>query len=129
MWEEMQSDEWQMLFNWGFEGEDYFIDENGRLNMTAEQYANTQNSQWKLANKADGFFQSSPKRQGWILNDIQVGDKVVKAGNCWEPGNQDEIVFGLMNDYDKEFLSAYGFKKFADFVNPPLELAAYGEAW
>ena len=63
------------------------------------------------------------------MNDIQVGDKVVKAGNCWEPGNQPEIVFGLMNDYDKEFLAGYGYQKFADFVNAPIELAPYGEAW
>ena len=63
------------------------------------------------------------------MNDIQVGDKVVKAGNCWEPGNQPEIVFGQMNEYDKEFLSHYGYQKFADFVNPPIELAPYGEAW
>ena len=129
MWEELLSDEWQMIFNWGIEGEDYIITDDGRLDMTPEQYANTQNAEWKLANKAEAFTQSSPKKQGWILNDIQVGDKVVKAGNCWEPGNQDEIVFGQMNDYDKEFLSAYGFKKFADFVNPPIELAPYGEAW
>ena len=129
MWEEMLSDEWQLLLNWGVEGEDYYITEDGRLNMTEEQYANTQNSQWKLANKADGFFQSSPKKQGWIMNDIQVGDKVVKAGNCWEPGNQNEIVFGLMNEYDKEFLAAYGYSKFADFVNAPIDLAPYGEAW
>ena len=129
MWEEMMSDEWQLIFNWGIEGEDYIITDDGRLDMTPEQYANTQNAEWKLANKAEAFTQSSPKKQGWILNDIQVGDKVVKAGNCWEPGNQDEIVFGQMNEYDKEFLSAYGFKKFADFVNPPIELAPYGEAW
>ena len=51
------------------------------------------------------------------------------AGNCWEPGNQDEIVFGLMNDYDKDFLSHYGYSNFADFVNDPIELAPYGEAW
>ena len=63
------------------------------------------------------------------MNDIQVGDQVVLAGNCWEPGNQPEILFGLMNDYDKEFLAAYGYKKFGDFVNPPIELAKYGEAW
>jgi len=129
MWEEMLSDEWQLIFNWGIEGEDYYIDENGRLNMTPEQYAQSLDNQWKLANKADAFFQSSPKKQGYILEDIQVGDKVVKAGNCWEPGNQPEIVFGLMNDYDKEFLDAYGYQKFADFVNPPIELAPYGEAW
>ena len=51
------------------------------------------------------------------------------AGQCWEPGNQDELVFGLMNDYDKDFLGHYGYSKFGDFVNPPIELAPYGEAW
>ena len=129
MWEEMMSDEWQLLFNWGVEGEDYSINEEGRLVMTDEQFANSQDANWKLANKAEAFTQSSPKKQGYIMNDIQVGDKVVKAGNCWEVGNQPEIVFGQMNAYDKEFLSKYGFSKFADFVNPPLTLAPYGEAW
>ncbi len=129
MWEEMMSDEWQLLFNWGVEGEDYSINEEGRLVMTDEQFANSQDANWKLANKAEAFTQSSPKKQGYIMNDIQVGDKVVKAGNCWEVGNQPEIVFDQMNAYDKEFLSKYGFSKFADFVNPPLTLAPYGEAW
>ena len=36
------------------------------------------------------------------------------AGQCWEPGNQPENVFGLMNDYDKDFLSHYGFQKFVE---------------
>ena len=129
MWEEMLSDEWQLIFNWGIEGEDYSIDENGRLVMSQEQFNNTQDANWKLANKAEAFTQSSPKKQGWIMNDIQVGDKVVKAGNCWEPGNQDEIVLGLMNDYDKDFLGHYNYSKWADFVNAPIELAPFGEAW
>ncbi len=121
MWEEMMSNEWQLLFNWGVEGEDYYV-ENGRLLMTEEQYAQTNDANWKLANKAEAFTQSSPKKQGWIMD----GEF---AGNCWEPGNQNEIVFGLMNEYDKDFLSHYGFSKWADFVNPPIELAPYGEAW
>ena len=128
MWEEMLSDEWQLIFNWGILDEDYYI-EDGRLLMTEEQYARTNDASWKLENKADALFGNSPKKQGYIMNDIQVGDQVVTAGNCWEPGNQPEILFGLMNDYDKEFLAAYGYKKFADFVNPPIELAPYGEAW
>ena len=129
MWEEMLSDEWQIIFNWGIEGEDYYV-EDGRLLMTDEQYEQTSNAAWKLENKADGIFTNSPKKQGYIMNDITLeSGTVIKAGNCWEPGNQNEIVFGLMNDYDKEFLSAYGYSKFADFVNPPLELAPYGEAW
>ena len=121
MWEEMLSEEWQLLLNWGIEGEDYYV-EDGRLLMTEEQFANTQDNTWQLHNKARAFFESSPKRQGWILE----GEY---AGNCWEPANQPEIVLGLMNDYDKEFLGHYGFSKFADFVNPPIELAPYGEAW
>ena len=121
MWEEMMSDEWQLLFNWGVEGEDYSV-EDGRLVMTTEQYENTLNNNWKLHNKAEAFTQSSPKKQGWIMD----GDL---AGNCWEPANQPEIVFGQMNDYDKDFLEHYGYQKFADFVNPPIELAPYGEAW
>ena len=129
MWEEMLSDEWQIIFNWGIEDEDYYV-EDGRLLMTQEQYEQTLNSAWKLENKADGIFTNSPKKQGYIMNDITLeSGTVIKAGNCWEPGNQDEIVFGLMNDYDKEFLAAYGYSKFADFVNPPIELAPYGEAW
>ena len=121
MWEEMLSNEWQLIFNWGTEGEDYYV-ENGRLLMTEEQYANTNDANWKLANKAEGFFQSSPKKQGWIMD----GEF---EGNAWEPGNQPEIVLGLMNEYDQEFLKAYNYSKFADFVNPPIELAPYGEAW
>ena len=121
MWEEMLSDEWQIIFNWGIEGEDYYV-ENGRLLMTEEQYNQTNDNTWKLKNKALAFFESSPKKQGWILE----GEY---AGNAWEPGNQPEIVLDLMNAYDKEFLGNYGYSKFADFVNPPIELAPYGEAW
>ncbi|MBR6030258.1 MAG: extracellular solute-binding protein [Clostridia bacterium] len=129
MWEEMMSDEWQIIFNWGIKDEDYYV-ENGRLLMTEEQYAQLNDANWKLANKAEGFFQSSPKKQGWIMNDITLEDgTVITEGNCWEPGNQNEIVLGLMNDYDKEFLGHYGYSKWADFVNPPIDLAPYGEAW
>ncbi len=121
MWEEMMSERWQLIFNWGIEGEDYYV-ENGRLLMTDEQYAQRNDNTWKLKNRALAFFESSPKKQGYILE----GEY---AGNCWDPANQPEIVLGLMNDYDKDFLSHYGFSKFADFVNPPIELAPYGEAW
>ena len=121
MWEEMLSERWQLIFNWGIEGEDYSI-VDGRLTMTAEQWENTTNAEWIKHNKARAFFESSPKKQGYILE----GDL---AGNCWEPKNQPEIVLDNMNEYDKNFLKAYGYSKFADFVNPPIELAPYGEAW
>ena len=130
MWEEFMKPEWQLIFNWGFVDEDYIIEEDGRLNRTQEQIDNANNSAWQLANTAAAIFGNSPKRQGTILEDIVLEDgRVVKAGNMWEPGNQPEIVFGLMNDYDKAFLAAYGYQTWADFVEDPIELAPYGEAW
>ena len=130
MWEEFMKPEWQLIFNWGFVDEDYIINEEGRLDRTQEQIDNANNSSWQLQNTAAAIFGNSPKRQGTILEDIVLEDgRVVKAGNMWEPGNQPEIVFGQMNEYDKNFLAQYNFQKFADFVNPPLELAPWGEAW
>ncbi len=121
MWEEMLSDEWQILLSWGVEGEDYYV-EDGRLLMTEEQFTQRNDNTWKLKNRALAFYESSPKKEGWIIE----GEY---AGNAWDPANQPEIVLDLMNAYDKEFLGHYGYSKFADFVNPPIELAPYGEAW
>ena len=118
MFETLLSDEWQILLQWGIEGEDYYIDENGRMNMTSEQYQNLSSSEWKRANKADAIWQSCPKKQGTMDN-----------GNAWAPGDQPEIYFEQMSDYDKEFLAACGKKTPAQFFNPPIELAPYGEAW
>ncbi len=121
MWERLMSDEWQMILNWGIEGEDYSV-KNNRLLMTAKQYANTQNSEWRRKNKADGLFNSSPKKQGLIRS-----GKL--KGNNWEPGKQKEIARRQLSEYDKTFLTKYGYSLFTDFFNPPLELPLYGEAW
>ena len=118
MMETFLSDEWQKLFQWGEEGVDYYIDENGRMNMTKEQFDQRSSNQWKRANKAAAIWESCPKKQG-----------TMDDGNAWDPGNQPEIYFEQMSDYDKEFLAACGKKTPAEFFNPPIELAPYGEAW
>ena len=129
MWEEMMSDEWQLLLNWGVEGEDFSIDEEGRLQMSVAQYEQTLDSEWIKTNKAAGLFSHSPKKQGYIRYDIRLGDRTAAAGNCWSPSDQPEVVYETMNDYDKAFLAAYGFMKWSDFLNPPASPAPYGEAW
>ena len=113
------SDEWQLLFQWGIEGEDYYVDENGRMRMTLEQFlAQAADSEWKLANKALAIWEGCPKKEG-----------TMDDGNAWAPMEQPEIYYDQMTDYDKEFLAACGKKLPIDFFNPPLELAPYGEAW
>ena len=117
LFEALLSDEWQILLQWGVEGEDYYV-EDGRMLMTAEQYKNRQDATWKRANAAPAIWESAPKKQGIMDN-----------GNMWDPNNQPENYFALMSEYDQKFLSAYGYQKPADFFNPPCELAPWGEAW
>jgi len=117
LFENLLSDKWQKILQWGIEGEDYYV-ENGRMLMTKEQYEQRADATWKMANMAATIWESSPKKQG-----------TQDDGNAWAPADQDEIYFDLMSDYDKEFLSAYGYKKPADFFNAPCTLAPWGEAW
>ena len=113
------SDEWQTILNWGIEGVDYYIDSNGRMLMTDEQYAQRLNADWRNANKADQIFTALPKKQGTMDN-----------GNAWDPDNQPEIYFEqALSDYDKKFLDACGKEKYGQFFNAPIQLAPYGEAW
>ena len=117
LFEGLLSDKWQKILQWGIEGEDYYV-ENGRMLMTTEQYNNRSDASWKMANTAITIWESAPKKQG-----------TQDDGNAWAHSDQAENYFNLMSDYDKAFLSAYGYKKPADFFNAPCELAPYGEAW
>jgi len=117
LFENLLSDRWQTILQWGIEGEDYYV-ENGRLLMTPEQYSVRSDATWKIQNQALTIWESAPKKQG-SMDD----------GNTWAPGDQPEILQLNMSDYDKEFLAAYGYGKWADFFNPPCELAPWGEAW
>ncbi len=118
LYETMLSDEWQKILQWGFEGEDYYV-ENGRMLMTQEQYENRANAAWKNANQAFALWESLPKKQG-----------TMDDGNAWAPDQQAEIFKALkLNEYDQAFLGAYNYSRPADFFNAPCELAPWGEAW
>ena len=117
LFETLLSDEWQKLLQWGIEGEDYYV-ENGRMLMTKEQNDIRSDAAWKMRNQANAIWESAPKKQG-----------TMDDGNAWNPGDQPEIYFSLMSDYDKEFLTKYGKQTPAQFFNPPCEIAPYGEAW
>ncbi len=115
--EEMLSDRWQTLLVWGEEGIDYYV-EDGRYLRNEEQKANAKNQVWRNANTARVLWESMPKKQGTMDN-----------GNSWDPDLQPEIYFDMMSDYDKDFLKQYGYRVPADFFNPPITLAPFGEAW
>ncbi len=118
LFENLLSDKWQKILQWGIEGEDYSVTADGRMIMTKEQLDQRADATWKMRNMAATIWESAPKKQG-----------TQDDGNAWAPADQDEMYFDLMNDYDKAFLAAYGYKKPADFFNAPCELAPWGEAW
>lgn len=117
LFENLLSDKWQKILQWGIEGEDYSV-VDGRMVMTAEQYEQRSDATWKKANMALAIWESAPKKQG-----------TQDDGNAWSPDQQGEIYFTLMNEYDQKFLAAYGYSRPADFFNAPCELAPWGEAW
>ena len=118
MLDTLLSDEWQIALQWGFEGEDWYTDENGRMNMTADQFKVRTDTEWIRANKAEALFGSIPKKEGTMDN-----------GNAWDPNKQPEIRTANEPEYDKELYAKLGIKAVEELFNPAIELAPYGEAW
>ncbi len=118
MLEAMLDDRWQTIFHWGIEGEDYSVDANGRYVRSAEQKANAEDPVWVNANKAKQFFYNAPKKEGTMDN-----------GNSWDPGLQPEMYFEMMSQYDKDFLTAYGKRTYAEFFRPAPANEPYYPVW
>lgn len=111
-------EKWQKLFTWGVEGEDYYVNEKGRFMRTPEQRDHATDDTWKLANKADAFYKTAPKMQGYFSD-----------GNAIDANDQPEEYQEGLKPYDKEMLDAYGFRSYIDFFSPPPPNAVTYPAW
>lgn len=118
MFETFLSEKWQKVFQWGIEGEDYMVDENGRFYRTEEQRAEQSDPLWKSQNKLNAFFWNCPKIQSSYSD-----------GNAADPGSQQEEFVASLSDYDKIFLAKYGKKNWMEFMNVPLENPVYFPVW
>jgi putative aldouronate transport system substrate-binding protein len=107
----------QKLCFWGIEGEDYYVDENGRYRRTEEQRNNFNNPDWVKAHSGINFANLFPKIQGRYSD-----------GNAAGAGSQPEERIEGMSEYDKEFLAKYGFSDRSEFL-PLAEYAGYPEVW
>ena len=105
------------LMYWGIEGEDYYVDENGRYRRTPEQKANFDNPDWRLANSGAVIGDQFPKLEGRYSN-----------GNSCGAGTQPEERLENQFPYDKEFYSKYGFYSKSDFL-PLMVHPGYPEVW
>ncbi|NLL07345.1 MAG: extracellular solute-binding protein [Clostridiaceae bacterium] len=92
-------EKWQKILQWGIEGEDYLVDENGMYYRTEEQRQNSKSEEWKLSNWAESLLQFCPKLEGSYSD-----------GNATNPNAQPGEYFDSLDDVAKEVLTAYGVK-------------------
>ncbi len=118
MLDTFMSEEWQKIFQWGIEGEDYMVDENGRYYRTEEQREQQKDQIWPAKNKLNAFFAAMPKITGTYSD-----------GNGSSASLQPEEFIASLKDYDKNFLASYGKENWMDFLNELKPNPKYFPAW
>ncbi|MDU4694886.1 MULTISPECIES: type 2 periplasmic-binding domain-containing protein [Paenibacillus] len=117
-WDRLIQEDWQKIMSWGIEGEDYIVNEEGRFMKTQEQRDTFTDATWKLANKADALHKFSPKMEGYFSD-----------GNATDAAAQPEEYQAGLEEYDKNFLAAYGYNSYVDFFTPAPENEVSYPAW
>ena len=112
------SEEWQKIFQWGIEGEDYLVNDEGRIYRTDEMREQQADPIWKTKNKLEAFFDDLPKIQGTFSD-----------GNGTTASKQVEEFQASLNDYDKKFLESYGKGTWTEFLNEQRENPVYYPEW
>jgi putative aldouronate transport system substrate-binding protein len=114
----LMEEEWQKLLQWGVEGEDYLVDENGRFYRTQEQRDQSKDLVWRASNQLEALRDLAPKRQGTYSD-----------GNAFGPNDQPEEFYATLNKYDQDFLTTYNKKTWRDFLNQPPDNPVYYPCW
>lgn len=118
----MASDEAQVLNNWGIEGVNYTIDENGKRQLTEEM------QQQKVSDK------DFVKKTGvgkYTYPFPQRGDGAVDPTGNYYSTNSPEQVEAEFTETEKETLKAYGKELWVDFfpARDSLPVSKHGQAW
>lgn len=110
-------EEIQILLNWGVEGIDYHMDENGRFYRTEEQRVKAKDPNFDKE-MGGPYFHGFPFATGTFSN-----------GNSVAPGMQPEERFAAFDDWDKEILQAYGVLIYEDLFTKPARHRKYFPLW
>jgi putative aldouronate transport system substrate-binding protein len=116
------SEDAQLKRQWGFEGEDYLVDENGYFYRTPELIEKWEDSKWVNTQFGQTY---------WInLCGFDHASIYSDGKNAVSAGNQPSIFFAKLLDTEKEVLDAYGKQTWYDFFNPPdMRRASYFPMW
>lgn len=107
------SPEVMILRNWGEEGIDYEVDENGYFYRTKEQRKSWSDDDYLKENACNYTY--FPGYGGMLTDGI----------NAVIPSEQPEEYYATLSDYDKKILDAYGYKTWKEFIGEEQE----GEPW
>jgi len=106
---DLLSPEVEILRTWGEKDTDYKVDDKGVFSRTEEQRQNNRNQDWTLANMCGySYFPG-------------IGGMLADGINCASVGDQPDEFWSTLRDTDKNILTAYGYKRFTDFMNVPPE--------
>jgi len=112
------SEKWQKRMNWGQEGIDYLVGDDGLFYRTPEMRTQQEDVTWKQKHRAESLWGYMPKLEGKYPD-----------GNAEGAGNQPEEFFANLKDIDKEVLNAYGHKTWTEFFSSPPENRVSYPAW
>ena len=114
--DKMIEEENQKVLYWGFEGEDYQIDANGRAYRTDKQRADQRDPNWLQKNRALLWAEEAPKLEGTMPS----GYSRSMDDLAWEYELSQKQV-------DIDLWKAYGVGSYAEFVdaNPPANAGWY----
>lgn len=113
------TEENQILVQWGEKDVTYSVDENGRYYMTPEQQANRDDTNFKLSYGFQ-YFEYGWPRYG--------SNSLLADGNSYGVGNQPEVAASGFTDGDKELLKAFEATTFSDYFSDPDDRPWY-PAW
>jgi putative aldouronate transport system substrate-binding protein len=116
------SEDAQIKRQWGFEGEDYLVDEKGYFYRNQEMIDKWDDTKWLNTVYGQTY---------WInLCGFSHASVFSDGKNSVDPRNQPSIFFGKLYDTEKEVLNAYGKKTWYEFFNPPdMRRAKYFPVW
>lgn len=114
--DKMLEEENQKVLYWGFEGEDYLIDEQGCAYRTEKQRADQKDPNWIQKNRATLWLEEAPKLEGTLPSGYTRSMDDLE----WEYAQSQKPV-------DLELWAAYDVGSYAEFVdsNPPKNAGWY----
>jgi len=107
----MLSEYWQIIMQWGEEGEDYFVNADGSFYRNQEQRDRSTDLMFQQENRLMALLDQMPKIQGnYPVN-----------GNATAPGLDAGEWQGGLREFDRDFIQAYDLPNWRAFLFPTQE--------